>query len=153
VLLQDGTQIQPLLGTWGTLFSFLLSVVLAFIAWRATVRAKTAEAWESTARAAQSAEVAAKSEMQTWKDAAARREREKLELAEEVGRLRAATDLSILTKANQEEHQLIVTTLAAVQGALSAVHAGLQDNTKAMRGFQSQVAAAFETISERLRER
>jgi hypothetical protein len=146
VLLQDGTQIQPLLGTWGTLASFLLSLALAVVAWRATVRAKTAEAWESTASAATA-------EKEVWKEAAARVEREKIQQAEEIGRLRAATDLSNLTKANPEEHQLIVTTLAAVQAALTAVHAGLQDNTKAMKGFQSHVASAFETISDRLRER
>lgn len=154
--------IQPVLGGWGVLFSAALNCALLYIAYRASVRAKTAEAWQSTAQAAQQAEAAAKSEMETHKAAASRLEIEKMALAQDVGRLKAATDLSLLSKENQAEHKMIVETLAALQGTIQSVQAAavdrherllalISENTRAVLGAQSHSANAFETLTEMLR--
>src|SRR5688500_8269385 len=122
MLLYQEPLIQPMLGSWGILIAGLLSVALHgatfYIAHRASVRAKTAEAWESTAQAERQSAAAARSEMETHKAAASRLEIEKMAMAQEVGRLKAATDLSELSKENQQEHRMIVETLSALQGTI-----------------------------------
>jgi hypothetical protein len=155
-----------MLGGWGILIAGLLSAALHcatfYIAWRSTVRAKTAEAWQSTAQAAQQAEAAAKSEMETHKAAAGRLEVEKMALAQDVGRLKAATDLSLLSKENQAEHRMIVETLTALQLTIQSVQAAgdarherllalITENTRAVMTAQSHSAQAFETLAEMLR--
>jgi hypothetical protein len=143
-LLQGVPNIEPMLGPWGTLAGLAFGVAMAYIAHRANLRAKTAEAWESTAKAAQMAESAAKSEMETHRERARRLEVENRAQAEEIGKLKAMTDLTSLADAftaherrDEERHVQIMQTVA--------------ENTKVTLGFHSQVAAVFESMTATLR--
>ena len=155
ILLEGVPGIQPVMGTWGTLTSFALNLALAFIAWRGYSRAKTAEAWESTARAAQTAEAAAKSEMETHKERARRLEAENMKHAEEVGRLKAMTDLSSLSMESSEQHAGIVMALKELSRESSERHAQLSqmmaEQTKMFLGLQTHTAQVFEHIVEDFR--
>jgi hypothetical protein len=149
-LLQGVPNIEPMLGPWGTLAGLAFGVAMAYIAHRANLRAKTAEAWESTAKAAQMAESAAKSEMETHRNRSRRLEEDNMALAEENGRLKAMTDLSALSDAfvaherrDEERHAQVVKAQADNTEALLGLH-------KAILGFQSQVASVFETMTARL---
>jgi hypothetical protein len=143
-LLQGVPNIEPMLGPWGTLAGLAFGAAMAYIAYRATVRAKTAEAWRSTAEAAQMAEAVAKSETETHRNRSRRLEEDNMALAEENGRLKAMTDLSALSDAfvaherrDEERHAQVMQTVA--------------ENTKVTLGFHSQVAAVFESMTATLR--
>lgn len=148
-----------MLGPFGvTVAGFLFAVAQAatiYVAYRATKRAKTAEAWQSTALANASAAAAAKSEKDVYKEKVERVERERLELVAANERLKAATDLTQLSAANQEEHGAIVEALQSLVRRQDEHHAQLlaatAENTRALLGFQSQIAGVFEGITANLR--
>ena len=126
-------EIPVVLGPLGTyllvFYSAAATLASVWLVWKT----REASHWRGAAQALES-------ELGIMRGRSDRLHGENAKLAEENARLLAATDLTVLTKENQEEHMKII-------AALSNVELAVKDNTRALLGFQSQNASAFENIS------